>query len=155
YNHMFGAARESGVTRSKPPREPETRESILAELWESRVFGADILEVGYRQRGGRPLEDHLWVWDELGRRGLFLVGTGVSDSHGGTEQRWRTAPNNFLSWIYARSPEKADLIEGMRAARVFFGDIVLFDGSVDLVSGRGHRMGRIVVTDRDVESVAI
>jgi hypothetical protein len=153
YNHMFGAARES-VARTRP-RKPRAKEAILEELSQNGALGADILEVGYRKRGGRELDDHLWVWDELALEGLHLVGTGVSDSHGGPDQRWRTSANNFLSWIYARSPEKAALIEGLRAGRVFFGDIVLFDGTLDLVSAAGHRMGQIVVTDRDTDDVAI
>lgn len=148
FNHMYGAMMEGS-----PPR--STREEVLEELIAQRVFGADILEVGYRDRGGHPLADHLWVWDELAQSGLFLVGTGVSDSHGGPDQRWRTDDNNFVSWIYARSPSKEDLIEGLRAGRVFFGDIVLFDGTVDLSTARGARMGQIVVTDAPSEDVGV
>ncbi|MEW6267683.1 MAG: hypothetical protein AB1689_00130, partial [Thermodesulfobacteriota bacterium] len=148
YNHMFGAMMEGSPARW-------TREEVLDELSAQRVFGADILEVGYRDRGGHALADHLWVWDELARRGLFLVGTGVSDSHGGPEQRWRTDANNFVSWIYARSPDKADLLDGLRAGRVFFGDLVLFDGTLDLTTARGARMGQIVVTDRASEELTV
>lgn len=148
FNHMYGAMMEGSPARS-------TRADVLAELLAQRVFGADILEVGYRDRGGHPLADHLWVWDQLGLAGLDLVGTGVSDSHGGPDQRWRTDENNFVSWIYARSPGKADLIEGLRAGRVFFGDIVLFDGTVDLSTARGARMGQIVVRDAASEDVTV
>lgn len=148
FNHMYGTMMEGS-----PPR--STREEVLAELSTQRVFGADILEVGYRDRGGRSLDDHLWVWDRLALDGLFLVGTGVSDSHGGPSQRWRTDQNNFLSWIYARSSEKADLLDGLRAGRVFFGDIVLFDGTVDLVTPSGARMGQIVVRETASEDVEV
>jgi hypothetical protein len=148
YNHMYGAMMEGSAPRS-------SREEVLDDLVAHEVFGADILEVGYRDRGGHPLEDHLWVWDELAQRGLFVVGTGVSDSHGGPGQRWRTDANNFVSWIYARSPDKADLIEGLRAGRVFFGDLVRFDGTVDLTTARGARMGQIVVTDAPHEDVTV
>ena len=145
FNHMFGTMMEGKEQRA-------SREQVLDELLAERVYGADILEVGYRDRGGHPLADHLWVWDQLARSGLFLVGTGVSDSHGGPSQRWRTDQNNFVSWIYARSPGKEDLIAGLRAGRVFFGDIVLFDGTVDLTTSRGARMGQIVVRDATVAS---
>jgi hypothetical protein len=145
---MYGTMMEGSVARA-------SREEVLDELLSQRVFGADILEVGYRDRGGHPLEDHLWVWDQLGLNGLFLVGTGVSDSHGGPSQRWRTDDNNFLSWIYARSPRKEDLIEGLRAGRVFFGDIVLFNGTVDLTTAHGARMGQIVVGDAPSEQVTV
>jgi hypothetical protein len=148
FNHMYGTMMEGGERRA-------SREDVLDELERERVFGADILEVGYRDRGGHSLEDHLWVWDRLALDGLFLVGTGVSDSHGGPSQRWRTDANNFLSWIYARSPEKADLIAGLRAGRVFFGDIVLFNGTVDLVTRSGARMGQIVVRETPSEDVEV
>ena len=145
FNHMFGTMMEGKEQRA-------SREQVLDELLAERVYGADILEVGYRDRGGHPLADHLWVWDQLALNGLFLVGTGVSDSHGGPSQRWRTDQNNFVSWIYARSPSKDDLIAGLRAGRVFFGDIVLFDGTLDLTTPRGARMGQIVLRAPDVAS---
>lgn len=148
YNHMFGAMQPGATAKL-------TREEVLENLLANRVFGADILEVGYRERGGRILDDHLWVWDRLAEHGLFLVGTGVSDTHGGPRQRWRTSENNFVSWIYARSPAKADLLEGLRAGRVYFGDRVLFDGTLDLTAGRGARMGRIVLSDRPNDEVRV
>ncbi len=148
YNHMFGAMLPGAAPKL-------TREEVLENLLANRVFGADILEVGYRERGGRTLDDHLWVWDRLAEHGLFLVGTGVSDSHGGPRQRWRKSENNFVSWIYARSPSKADLLEGLRAGRVYFGDRVLFDGTLDLTTERGARMGQIVLSDRPNDEVRV
>ena len=148
YNHMYGAPMEGGRRMLEVDR-------VRADLLANRLFGADILEVGYRDRGGHDLADHLRIWDDLAARGLFPVGVGVSDSHGGSRQRWRTSANNFLTWIFAPAPIKPDLLAGLRAGRAFFGDRTLFDGSVDLVSGRGFRMGQIVVTDRPREEVAI
>src|SRR5262249_5440956 len=110
---------------------------------------------GYRDRGGHDLADHLWVWDQLALAGMPFVGVGVSDSHGGPRQRWRTSPNNFLSWIWARAPTKPDLLARMRAGRIFFGDITLFSGSVALTTARGWRMGQIVISDREAEDLAI
>lgn len=147
YNHMFGVSGAGSESRAD-------KEAIFERLLATRVYGADILEVGYRDRGGHRLEDHLWIWDQLALRGLHLIGTGVSDSHGG-EPRWRTAANNFVSWIYAASPGKADLIEGMRAARIFFGDLVAFDGTMELETRQGFRMGNIVVTDRPTAEIDI
>ncbi len=140
YNHMFGGSFEGA--------EPNTpRDVLLARLLENRLYGAEVLEVGYRDRGGHDLADHLWVWDELAKRGILPVGVGVSDSHGGERQRWRTAANNFVSWIDAASPDRADLVKGLAAGRVYFGDLVLFRGSLDLTTATGFRMGQIVVTD--------
>jgi hypothetical protein len=148
YNHMFGA--------SMPGAEPEfSAEELLEELVATRLLGAELLEVGYRERGGRTLAEHLWVWDRLSERGLFPVGIGVSDSHGGPDARWNGAPNNFVTWIFAPTADKAALIEGLRRGRAFFGDRVLFDGELDLVTARGFRMGQIVLTDRDEASVEV
>lgn len=148
YNHMYGApmaGRERLVERDE----------VLADLVRNRLFGADILEVGYRDRGGHDLADHVGVWDDLADHGLFPVGVGVSDSHGGGRQRWRGNPNNFVTWILAPAPTKADLLEGLRAGRAFFGDRTLFDGSIDLSDDHGFRMGQLVVTDRPRAEVKI
>jgi hypothetical protein len=140
-NHFFGAGEGS-------LRAPENRPDALARLVEARLHGADLIEVGYRDRGGRSLADYLWVWDRLPQHGLFPVGTGVSDSHGGPLGRWDTGVNNWVTWIWAPSTERADLIAGLRAGRAFFGDIVHFDGTLDLVAGE-HRMGSLVRTGPD------
>ena len=141
FNHFLGTDPEG--------REPrQGREQILEELLGHGLYGADLVEVGYRDRAGHDLRDHLWTWDQLALRGgLRPVGVGVSDHHGGP-LRWRTMANNFVSWVLAPSPSKADLIEGLRSGRVFFGDITRFDGTLDLTTDGGSRMGQIVVTDR-------
>ena len=140
-NHMFGA---SWLDRSKKDK----RTAALEEVRDLLAAGVDLLEVGYVSRGGQRLSDHLWVWDKLSAEGLPVVGTGVSDSHGGEQQRWRTGKNNFVTWLFAPTTDKADLIEALRAGRVFFGDLVVFDGSFDLLTDRGFAMGQIVLTDR-------
>jgi hypothetical protein len=141
FNHFLGTDPEG--------REPtRKREDVLAELLGHGLYGADLVEVGYRDRAGHGLRDHLWTWDQLALRGgLRPVGVGVSDHHGGP-LRWRTMDNNFVSWVLAPSPEKADLIEALRAGRVFFGDITHFDGTLELTTDGGARMGQVVVTDR-------
>ncbi len=141
YNHMFGVTQAGSAS-------PSNRRRVLRELQENRALGADLLEVGYRDRGGASLADHLWVWDQLALAGVRLVGTGVSDSHGSPIGRWRGTANNFLSWIHADAPTKEALIEGLRRGRVFFGDIEQFDGTLDLFTPEGWRMGDEVFTDR-------
>jgi hypothetical protein len=149
YNHPYGA-RLPGTVGPRKPLE-ETRDELVAR----RLWGADLLEVGYRERGGRSLADHLWLWDELARAGLFPVGVGVSDSHGGWNDGWRTGVNNFVSWVYAPSREKGDLIAGLAAGRAFFGDPTRFDGLVELASAGGARMGSLALSERGSECVSI
>lgn len=152
YNHPFGRTFEEG--QQAPEEVRESNEAQLAQLLAHRAQGADLLEVGYRKRGA-TLDEHLWLWDHAALAGLCLVGIGVSDSHGGKENRWRGQPNNFVSWIYARSPSKRDLIEGLRASRVFFGDIERFDGTLDLLLDSGERMGASVVGRRGEVGVTL
>ena len=132
-NHMFGTGLEGAETQWD-------REDLLEHLVEEQLYGADLIEVGYRDRGGHDLADHLWVWDQLLARGLRPIGVGVSDSHGGPNQRWRRFGNNFVSWIWAPTSDQGDLLEGLRGGRVFFGDPTAFDGRLDLVAG-DVRMG--------------
>ncbi len=146
YNHPFGTT-EGSVPPSMSNE--ELRDRLLA----NEGYGADILEVGYRARGGHNMNDHLWVWDEVAKQQLYFVGNGVSDLHGGPEAKWSADENNMISWIYAASPSKEDLIVGLKRGRVFFGDIVLFDGEMDLTTPEGFVMGQIVVTDKASEQV--
>ena len=130
-----------------------TREQIRSNLLYCRVWGADLLEVGYVYRGGHSLEDHLWVWDELAKEELYLVGTAVSDYHGGAVGCWQSYQNSFLTWIWASSKAKADLIEGLRSGRVFFGHQAVYDGRLDLSTPQGFVMGQIVLTDQPGQQV--
>jgi hypothetical protein len=93
------------------------------------------------------------VWDQLGLGGRFVVGTGVSDSHSGFTGEYDGTDNTFVSWIWAASMAAADLLEGLRRGRVFFGDIARFDGALDLVTDGGARMGDILVTHRSSQTV--
>jgi hypothetical protein len=148
YNHPFGTEfEEAGRKRSN--------EEMLEALLATRADGADILEVGYRDRGGATLADHLWLWDQAALGGLRLVGTGVSDSHGGKDNRWRGTANNFVSWIWAAEPTKARFIEGLRRGRVFFGDLERFDGELDIVAEDGSRMGATVASGKQVTRVQL
>jgi hypothetical protein len=149
-NHPWGL---EVADDEEPARADRSRR--LARLVGNRAHGADLLEVGYRRRGGRGIEDHLWLWDRLALAGIHTVGTGVSDYHGFAGQRWRTGTNNLLSWVYADSTDKRDLIAGMGAGRVFFGDIAKFDGTIDLTTDAGFRMGQIVVTNRARDRVHV
>ncbi|MCA9310353.1 MAG: hypothetical protein KDA21_04055, partial [Phycisphaerales bacterium] len=139
FNHAWGTSNEL-----LPIPDPEAQRDLLVQ---TRAFGADILEVGYRQRG-LDLDAFLWLWDELLASGTAILGNGVSDTHGGNADNWRNTPNNFVTWILAASTAHGDLLDGLRRGRVFFGDLTLFDGHADHGTADGWRMGSIVVTDR-------
>ena len=59
YNHVFG-------TNTLPSPATPTKEQVLSKLLANELYGADVMEVGYRQRG-RSLSEHLCVWDQLPR----------------------------------------------------------------------------------------
>jgi hypothetical protein len=118
----------------------EVAESLLRR----KGLGADMLEVGYLFRGLGSLDDHLRLWDLALAHGIRLVGTGVSDSHGGA---WGPdmIPNPFASWIWAPSASAADFLAAIKRGRVAFGDPFLWKSalafSVQGEDGRSAVMG--------------
>lgn len=130
---------------------------LVAYFLGNQAKGADLLEVGYRNREGYTLEQYKLVWDELTKNQLYLVGIGTSDSHGlGPPGHWLNDTNNFVTWIYADSTEKVDLLRGLRRGRAFFGDPGLFRfGSISLATDHAYDLGDIVVTDRSSVTVNI
>ena len=149
-NHYFGTS--FTMISHRFPRSREAFDASVARLIEQRAFGVDLLEVGYRSRG-HGLDAFLEMWDRLSAAGIRLVGIGTSDSHD-AQTGWTSGPNNFVTWIYARSVAEGDLIDGLRAGRAFFGDPTRFDGALDLVTAEGGRMGdvlRVAPGAQDVE----
>ncbi|MCA9310378.1 MAG: hypothetical protein KDA21_04180, partial [Phycisphaerales bacterium] len=145
YNHMWGG----GLFVL-------SNQEMVDRLVANQAYGCDILEVGYRSRHAHDLPDYLWVWDELQKREMYLLGNGTSDLHGPTPGQWLTHGQNMITWIYAASLDEADLLDGLRRGRLYFGDPRLFpEGMMDVVSGQGHRMGQIVLTDRAAAEVTL
>jgi hypothetical protein len=144
-NHVFG------VSEDTLPLNAAHYEAQVADLVAVRAWDADLLEVGYRQRGF-GLHVFLDLWDRLSAAGIFITGVGVSDSHN-VEAGWLHGPNNFITWVYARSPSQPDLMDGLKAGRAYFGDPTRFDGRLDIETDAGARMGQVVVASRDGERV--
>lgn len=153
-NHLYG----SGIygSFSETPAEKAVRIQYRKyEMLACKAFRCDILEVGYRWRGGIVLKDHLDTWDTLTGHGVYLTGSGVTDSHGtepfnGWDPWTPTAAgeNNFTTWLYAPEVDEVQFIDALLGGRAFFGDPTVFDGALDLATGEGFPMGRIVLTDR-------
>jgi hypothetical protein len=139
-NHLFGI-QSTGISHRFPGGR-KTFEQRLARLIADEAHGVDLLEVGYRSRGHR-MDAFVEMWDRLARAGIRLTGIGTSDSHD-EDEGWATGPNNFITWIFARSEGQADLMQGLRSGRVFFGDPTRFDGAIDIAGPAGSRMGDLV-----------
>ena len=150
-NHYFGVMFDRRIEGS--PRAKPYFEAALERLIGNRAYGVDLLEVGYRARG-YGLAAHLALWDGLARAGIRVVGVGVSDSHD-AHLGWTEGPNNFITWVYARSDSQADLLAGLAAGRAYFGDPTRFDGELDLRAAGGGRMGDLLLRVRGPAEVTV
>ena len=145
-NHIFGTNQPPPGFNTKDPDSVRALEDArIRELTESRVYGADILEVGYPTRV-LPMASFLRVWDALSAAGVDVVGNGISDTHGSVAG-WYDG-NNFISWVWTRSASRADIVDGFRRGDVYFGDPAQFKGTLTLTTNDGHRMGSVVVTKK-------
>jgi hypothetical protein len=138
YNHPYGTT--SGNLKS-PAGQAADRQQTAAKLLANGCLGCDILEVGYDDRGGVGLAEHLNLWDTLSRNDLRVVGTGVSDNHIGTAASWSTSKNRWNSFIWATGKTETELLAGVAAGRVYGGQFNGFTGSLDLLVDGGIAMG--------------
>jgi hypothetical protein len=149
YNHMFGTSKDPVSEAAQE----KARRAKAAELVANRAVGCDLVEVGYRVRGGCTLERHVSVWDTCSRNAVFLTGTGVSDDHNG--EAWLEQELNFVTWVWAASNEVDDLVEALRRGRAYFGDPARFRGRLDLLVDEAVPMGAVSVSDRDERRLGI
>ncbi len=148
--HPFG-------TRVDPRITTPTKEAVLAKMQQVRLHECDLIEVGYRKREAL-LPDFLWLLDELYKSGMMPTGVGVRDTHGPwgtiTTSFWiGHIENTFDSWAWSASDSPADMLAALASGRVYFGEIMLFDGGMDLTTDDGYRMGHIVLTDKATDRV--
>lgn len=139
YNHPFGSSHGEVVATEQP----ELVQKAAAMLVQDQALGCQLLEVGYRSRGGSDLLGHQRVWDACSRAGIFLTGLGTNDNHSGTG--WDSSENNFVTWIWAVDPTESDLLDSLASGYAYFGDPTLFAGTLDLLTAQGARMGQVVV----------
>jgi hypothetical protein len=140
YNHMFGTG--FGMTPLSTTKQETARINIAKQLVQNAAFGADILEVGYRMRGGVTLDRHLSVWDVCSRNGLFLTGNGVNDSHEGA---WSGSGYTFVTSAWAEDAEESSLVGALAAGRCMFHDQDRFRGTLDLTVDGTAPMGSVSV----------
>lgn len=139
-NHPFG----SENSQAPPARQDDERRALAARLIPPRAYGVDILEVGYRVRGGAGLETHLGLWDALSRAGVWLTGNGVNDAHGGHENDWRKLTNRFVTSVLAASTQEKDLLTALSAGSAFVQELGGFTGVLD-IHVEGAPMGSVSV----------
>ncbi len=149
YNHMFGSGFGGGLATAK---QEELRTSVTSTLVANAAFGVDILEVGYRVRGGVTLSRHLSAWDVCSRNALFLTGNGVSDSHEGT---WIGNQCNFVTTAFADDRTVNSLVGALAAGLCTFSDPDRFRGAIDLTVDGTCPMGSVSVSSLDTRQLSI
>lgn len=143
YNHMFGVSmnRDDDATRAANVAD-RTDDIIANDMW-----GADLLEVGYRQRNGLEA-DFLQVWDAIGMAGLYKTGIGAFDLH--DELDFATFTNNLVTFVPLTTAfSESALITELKKGNCFFGDPTYFtNGHVTLTlttATPAAKMGNVVV----------
>jgi hypothetical protein len=163
-NHIFGTG-VTGDTTETPQQRQGRIDFRKREMIAARVYDCDLFEVGYRLRQGVDLAGFLETWDAITGNAIFVTANGVTDSHGADfldgwgpwQPGVETDENNFVTWLYAEQLDEAGLIHAMKAGRAYFGDPFVFDpdGTVDLVTGDGFPMGRVVLTDKTTHDLVV
>ncbi len=118
-----------------------TKEAVAQELVASRVFGADIIEIG----AGPPADADslLYVYDALARNGVFVTANGVTDDHDGVD--WRGRPANWVTKVWAHSVELTDLTGALSAGRAWFHRPDQWGGELDIQAAGRPAMGGVLV----------
>ena len=135
-NHPFGS-HGSGLSASE---EAAKRRHVAADLLAVGVHGVDVVEAGYRSRGGVSLETHLDLVDTLWRAGRWVTANGVNDNHGGGTGDWAREPNRFATSLWQSSADAGDALASLRRGAAFVGELRGFSGFLDL-SVDGTPMG--------------
>ncbi|PWU43338.1 hypothetical protein DLJ46_31900 [Micromonospora globispora] len=137
-----------GVVSWNHPLDVENRESLARLMVERNNLGADLVEIGRA-----PLDDHLWVLDVAARNAVFFTAVGVTDDHDGTD--WRGAAERHITYVWASSTDRDDLVAALRAGRAWFTDLARYRGALDIeVDGR-TAMGAVVVTSAEELTVRL
>ncbi len=161
YNHPWGTGIYGNLAETQEEKEQRIA-WMSGVLVGNRMYGADLLEVGYRWRHGIQIDGHVELWEALLATETFVTGIGTTDSHGTTPfhgwSPWASHAafeNNFVTWVWAPSLTETDLIAAMDAGRAYFGDPWIWQGDLDLVTVDGFPMGKAVVTDAPSHDVQV
>jgi hypothetical protein len=145
YNHPYGY--------SNGPLLPATQQDTLLAQVATKLLptskspaaiGADLLEVGYKLRGGCDLAHHVALWDVMSRNAVFLTGNGTNDDHAGLN--WRGITNNWFTSVWAASKAEADLLHALAAGRAWCAPLSSYRGSLDLLVDGSVPMGSVSVS---------
>jgi hypothetical protein len=145
YNHPYGYSQG-------PLLPPAKQQALLSQVAQQLLptgtrpaaLGADLLEVGYKLRGGVDLAHHVALWDILSRNAVFLTGNGTNDDHYG--QNWHGITNNWFTSVWAASTAEADLLAALAAGRAWSASLSSYRGGLDLLVDGSCPMGSVTVS---------
>jgi hypothetical protein len=130
FNHPFGASIGTPLTGT-------ARANLLAtvakQLLANRLYGCEVLEVGYELRGSMDVTGHLDLWDILLSAGIHVMADGVSDDHAGTVSSWTGGTNHYFTDIISSSSDPAQVTPLLGRGRAFVSLRTGFAGMLDLV----------------------
>ena len=150
YNHPYGT---SGGPFSDSQRLSKRR-ALTATLINERLFGADVLEVGYLTgRAGMHLSDYVGLWDALSRNAIFATGNGTSDDHNG--RNWMALGWRAVTGVWSESTELRPLLRALRAGRAWFTDPLYYKGSIQLLANGFVSMGQAGIVTKSKVDLAI
>ena len=151
YNHPF---ENNKFKKMKELTFDEVRHYVTNEaayLISTKVFGADLMEVGFPEgRGCFSFADYTRLWDTLSLAGIFITGYGDSDSHK-NDRSWYDA-NNFASWIAvdensAFPVSEDELARSMKSGNVYMGDPVFLNFGVNFEC-EGATIGQVIYSKK-------
>ena len=128
-----------GIVCWNHPMDVETRESLATLMIERNKLGVDLVEIGRE-----PQEDLLWVYDVAARNALFFTAVGASDDHDGVN--WLAAPERYLTYAWAPSRRRSDVVPALRRGAAWFVDPAAYRGALDLQVGGRSAMGAVYLT---------
>jgi hypothetical protein len=148
-NHIFKTT--GSMLTTDPVEIREMEDQKIQTLINNRVYGADILEVGYPVRG-LSITSFLRVWDALSAAGIYVTGNGISDTHTNGTNGW-LGKNNFVTLIHAETSGQQDLLTGLQRGHAYFGDPHIFKGTFSVTTADGHVQGQVVETGKPAHTI--
>ncbi len=101
-NHPFGVSTTAALSTA---RQNTLLAKVLARILTHRAYGVDLVEIGYRVRGGVDLGHHLSLMYLLLRNGLVFTAVGTTDDHQASMTSWLVNPG--LTHVWATGTSRA------------------------------------------------
>jgi hypothetical protein len=153
FNHPFGATIGTPLTGTA---RADRLAAVAKPLLANRLYGCEVLEVGYELRGSMDVTGHLDLWDILLSAGIRVMADGVSDDHAGTLTSWTGGTNHYFTDIISTSSDPAQVTPLLGRGRAFVSLRTGFTGMLDLLCDStrmgGTRTG--VGTSADITIIA-